>query len=128
LVDYVSECAADAGKSAAERQLQAKNTPAPKTPAPKPATPSARIERGEGMLSYVPQRIDLSRAHDKVKFYFRSASEMDKAVLSFTVDGKEVFSKKFSFLRPPEMERIEVDFTAFNLTAESKLSVSLKEV
>ena len=52
---------------------------------------------------------------------------MDKATLRITVDGNEVFKKKFAFLRPPEMQRIEIDFSAFGLKAASKVVVELEE-
>lgn len=112
LVDYVSECAADAGKNAVEY---------------KPHGTEVRIERGKGLLSYVPHRIDLSKPCDKTVFFFRSAKDMDKATLRITVDGNEVFKKKFAFLRPPEMQRIEIDFSAFGLKAASKVVVELEE-
>lgn len=112
LVDYVSECAADAGKNAVGY---------------KPHGKEVRIERGKGLLSYVPHRIDLSKPCDKTVFFFRSAKDMDKATLRITVDGNEVFKKKFAFLRPPEMQRIEIDFSAFGLKAASKVVVELEE-
>lgn len=112
LVDYVSECAADAGKNAVGY---------------KPHGTKVRIERGKGLLSYVPHRIDLSKPCDKTVFFFRSAKDMDKATLRITVDGNEVFKKKFAFLRPPEMQRIEIDFSAFGLKAASKVVVELEE-
>lgn len=112
LVDYVSECAADAGKNAVGY---------------KPHGTEVRIERGKGLLSYVPHRIDLSKPCDKTVFFFRSAKDMDKATLCITVDGNEVFKKKFAFLRPPEMQRIEIDFSAFGLNAASKVVVELEE-
>lgn len=112
LVDYVSECAADAGKNAVGY---------------KPHGTEVRIERGKGLLSYVPHRIDLSKPCDKTVFFFRSAKDMNKATLRITVDGNEVFKKKFAFLRPPEMQRIEIDFSAFGLKAASKVVVELEE-
>ncbi len=112
LVDYVSECAAAAGKNATEY---------------KPAGDCVRIEKGEGLLSFIPHRIDLSKPYDKVVFFFRSAKDMDKATLEFAVDDKSGFKKKFAFLRPPEMQRLEIDFSAFGLSKDSKITVSLKE-
>lgn len=112
LVDYVSECAADAGRNAVGY---------------KPSSDCVRVERGKGLLSYVPHRIDLSKPCDKVVFFFRSAKDMDKATLTFTVDGKEVFKKKFAFLRPPEMQRLEIDFSAFGLKKDAKVVAQLEE-
>ena len=112
LVDYVSECAADAGANAAHCA---------------PSGKCVRLERGKGLLSYVPHRIDLGKPQDRVVFFFRSAKDMDRGTLRITADGKEVYKKKFSFLRPPEMQRVEIDFSAFGLNEGSKLSVELEE-
>lgn len=112
LVDYVSECAKDAGANAVDF---------------KPSGKSARIEKGEGLLSFVPHRIDASKPCDKVVFFFRASKDMDKATLKFTVDGNEVYKKNFSFLRPPEMQRVEVDFSAFDVNENSKIVAIVEE-
>lgn len=112
LVDYVSECAKDAGANAVDF---------------KPSGKSARIEKGEGLLSFVPHRIDVSKPCDKVVFFFRASKDMDKATLKFTVDGNEVYKKNFSFLRPPEMQRVEVDISAFDVNENSKIVAIVEE-
>ena len=112
LVDYVSECAKDGGANAVDF---------------KPSGKSARIEKGEGLLSFVPHRIDVSKPCDKVVFFFRASKDMDKATLKFTVDGNEVYKKNFSFLRPPEMQRVEVDFSAFDVNENSKIVAIVEE-
>lgn len=112
LVDCVSECAKDAGANAVDF---------------KPSGKSARIEKGEGLLSFVPHRIDVSKPCDKVVFFFRASKDMDKATLKFTVDGNEVYKKNFSFLRPPEMQRVEVDFSAFDVNENSKIVAIVEE-
>lgn len=112
LVDYVSECAKDAGANAA---------------AFTPSGKCVRLERGKGLLSYVPHRIDLGKAADKVVFFFRSAKDMDRGTLRILADGKEVYKKKFVYLRPPEMQRVEIDFSPFGLNEGSKLTVELEE-
>ena len=112
LVDYVSECASSAGANAAAREKDGE---------------CVALSRGAGILSYVPHRICLAKPCDKVVLFFRSAKDMDRATLRITADGREVYKKKFAFLRPPEMQRIEVDFASFGLTAASVLEVSLEE-
>ncbi len=112
LVDYVSECAADAGAAAAERKSSGE---------------CVRIERGKGLLSFVPHRIDLAKPCDRVVFFFRSVKDMDKGTLKISVDGREMYKKKFAFLRPPEMQRVEIDFSAFGLKTDSAVSVELEE-
>ena len=112
LVDYVSECAADAGAAAAERKSSGE---------------CVRIERGKGLLSFVPHRIDLAKPCDRVVFFFRSVKDMDKGTMKISVDGREMYKKKFAFLRPPEMQRVEIDFSAFGLKTDSAVSVELEE-
>ena len=112
LVDYVSECAKDAGANAVEY---------------KPSGKCARIEKGAGLLSFVPHRIDVSKPCDKVVFFFRAAKDMDKATLKLQVDGKDVYKKNFSFLRPPEMQRVEIDFSAFGIDENSKIVAVVEE-
>jgi len=112
LVDYVSECSEGAGKNAVDF---------------KPAGESVRLNKGEGLLSFIPHRIDLSKDYSKVVFFFRSIKDMDKAELKVKVDGNEVFVKKYSYLRPPEMQRIEIDFSKFNITKDSKIEMIVEE-
>lgn len=112
LVDYVSECAKDAGANAVDF---------------KPSGRSVRIEKGKGLLSFVPHRIDVSKPCDKVVLFFRAAKDMDKATLYISVDGNEVFKKNFAFLRPPEMQRLEIDFSKFGITANSKIEIKVEE-
>lgn len=112
LVDYVSECAKDAGANAVDF---------------KPSGKSVRIEKGKGLLSFVPHRIDVSKPCDKVVLFFRAAKDMDKATLYISVDGNEVFKKNFAFLRPPEMQRLEIDFSKFGITANSKIEIKVEE-
>lgn len=112
LVDYVSECAKDAGANAVDY---------------KPSGRSVRIQKGEGLLSFVPHRIDLSKPCDKVVLFFRSARDMDKASTVIEVDGKETYRKNYSFLRPPEMKRAEIDFSAFGINENSKITIRVEE-
>ena len=112
LVDYVSENAAAAGKAAALY-----------TPAPQKYVP---LHADGNFLYIVPQRLDLNRDNTKVAVYFRSGGDFNNARLSVTADGREVFAKKYAFLRPPEMEKLELDFGAFGLTEESDIRFALQ--
>lgn len=112
LVDYVSQCASDAGVNAVGFSRSGE---------------SVRIEKGNGLLSFVPHRIDISKPHDKVVLFFRSSKDMDKAVLRIKVDGEEVYAKNFSFLRPPEMQKIEIDFSQFSLNTNSQIILEAEE-
>ncbi len=112
LVDYVSQSAHSAGHNAVGFMPQGE---------------CVRIEKGDGLLSYIPHRIDLSKSKDKVSFFFRASRDMDKATLRFIVDGASVYEKKFSYLRPPEMQVVDIDFDKFNLKKDSKISVEVEE-
>ena len=114
LVDYVSENAADAGKAAALYR------PAPRK--------NVALKTDGNFLYLVPQRLDLNRDNSKVAVYFRSRGDFNNARLSVAIDGKEVFSKKYAFLRPPEMEKLELDFGAFGIseTADVRFALQLQ--
>lgn len=113
LVDYVSESGEIAGKSAAAFAKGERNV--------------IEFEVGKNLLYLVPQRFNLSDENGKTVFYFRSREVLDKCALTLSVDGKEVFRKKYAFLRPPEMERIEFDFEPLNLTQSSKVAFEIEE-
>ena len=107
LVDYVSESGETAGKAAAEFNASARECIDAET---------------NGNISYiVPQKIDLKGDLSKVVFYFRSRDILKNCKLSITLDGGVVKEKKYMFLRPPEMERIVLDFSKCNLHKNSRL-------
>ncbi|MEN6594897.1 MAG: FAD-dependent oxidoreductase [Clostridiaceae bacterium] len=96
LVDYVSESGETAGRAAAtyskgrlgkEREL-------------------SPVSCDETLLYVVPQKLDRNTAETKRTFYFRSARDMDDAVLSVTKGEAVLLKKKYAHLRPPEMERL----------------------
>lgn len=111
LVDFVSESGALAGAAAARYRPGPRKTVA--------------IAASDDFLYFVPQRLDPDRLDGKTTIYFRSATDMKRPRLSLTVDGEEVFSKKYVFLRPPEMERLELDCSGWGLRADSKVRVTL---
>ncbi|MEG1744128.1 MAG: hypothetical protein RR215_00955, partial [Ruthenibacterium sp.] len=43
-------------------------------------------------------------------------------------DGREIFTKKYRGLRPPEMERVTIDFSAAGLAANSRVTLTLEEL
>ena len=107
LVDYVSESGETAGAAAAAYKKAERKT--------------IRLERGSGIMSLVPQMLDLEKAVDNVTVYFRSGEVVNNCSLKITIDGEEKFRKKYTFLRPPEMERLVIDFSAFNLNPDSRI-------
>ncbi len=112
LVDYVSESGEEAGKSAAFYI--------------KGETENVDINCSDKLLYLVPQRLDLNKDNSSVTVYFRSKDILDGCRLYLTVDGKEVLSKKYAFLRPPEMEKLTVDFSAYGINAKSKICFDIE--
>lgn len=117
LVDYVSESGETAGKAAAayvlhkkERQLIA-------------------LEAGEGIGYIVPQQLDLNDDLKNVTVYFRSRSEMDHVKFRITDGSEVVYERKIPFVRPPEMQRLKIDFSqlAVQHTAGLKAEIEVDQ-
>ena len=113
LVDYVSESGEAAGKSAARYRPGQQRTLIP-------------IMAGEGLLYAVPQRLDLQSDNSAVTLYFRSRQNLGRCRLVITADGREIFTRNYPFLRPPEMERLELDLSAQALTAASQIKLEIE--
>ena len=113
LVDYVTENAAAAGKNSAHYERK-ERIRVPLSP-------------GEGTAYVVPERLNLSAPLDDVTLYFRSAREMRNPTLKIKIDGKTVFQKKYPVVRPPEMERLSVDFSDFSIRKNQTVTVCLEE-
>lgn len=112
LVDYVSESGEEAGKNAAvytrkERKL-------------------LPIEASPALLYAVPQVLDLNKENKETVVYFRSRNPLTACTFKILVDGEELFKKNYPFLRPPEMERLQIDFDSFHLTEHSKISLDIE--
>ena len=114
LVDYVSESGEAAGQAAA-RWAAHGNT----------ERPFAEIKADNSLLYIVPQRLNVNELDSPVVIYFRSKDEMGRTRLSVMVDGNETYTKTYPRLRPPEMERLELDFKAMNIRRASAVNFSL---
>lgn len=113
LVDYVTENAAAAGKNSAHYEGKERIR--------------VPIRAGNGTAYVVPERLNLSVSLEHVTLYFRSAREMRNAILKIKIDGKIVFEKKYPVVRPPEMERLSVDFSDFSIRKNQMVTVCLEE-
>ncbi|MDO5448379.1 MAG: FAD-dependent oxidoreductase, partial [Clostridia bacterium] len=113
LVDYVSESGETAGKYAAHFALGADSVP-------------VEIHPNENILYIVPQRIDLSEDNHETVVYFRSKEVFDKATFRIVADGKTLFEKRYPFLRPPEMEKVVVDFESFNIRVNTSIRAEIE--
>ncbi len=113
LVDYVTENAVEAGKNSAHYHKATRvNVP---------------LNIGKEFLYIVPTVLNLGAAIDDVTVYFRASRDMRDATLALTVDGNPVFSKKYSALRPPEMERLKINFAEYGVNKDSKIEFTLTE-
>lgn len=99
LVDYVSEEAAQAGKSCAEYIKHGAATDGDNEITIKPT----------GAVRYtVPSFISPERMADKTVVRFRVSRNIRGAAVKITADGKEVFSRKRPIMAPGEMEQVVV--------------------
>ena len=112
LVDYVSESGETAGENAA-RYAAARRERVP-------------LEAGPNLLYAVPQMLDLCADNTRTTVYFRSRENLGACRFVITVDGKEVFARQYPFLRPPEMERLVIDFSAFGLTGGAQIRMDIE--
>ena len=96
LVDYVSASGELAGRSAAHFAAHTRDEVA------------LTISDDFGYL--VPQRLDRTEDNSGVTLYFRSAAVLGPCRVVLTIDGKEVWSRRYPFLRPPEMQQLTLDF------------------
>lgn len=113
LVDYVSESGELAGKAAAHYKQKKRSY--------------VKVEAEDSLGYIVPQKIEKTKESKKVIFYFRSRTDMEKAVFQITAGDQILFEKKYRNLRPPEMERLELDQSCFSDEKLEKISIGLKE-
>lgn len=110
LADYVSESGETAGRSAAAYAASRL-----KTGGRAPERRLTPLDAGPGFLYAVPQFVDLAapRRGELAAFYFRSrATETDGAVVRMSAGGTALLERRYPALRPPEMERFELDTDA----------------
>ncbi len=112
LVDYVSQNGEQAGRAAARYAPHARTL--------------VELQPSDDLLCLVPQTLDLTGGKDPLTVYFRSRGEENACTLEITVDGRAVFSKKYAFLRPPEMEQLTLQTADWGLTGQSVVRFELK--
>lgn len=113
LVDYVSESGEIAGRAAAKMAASG---------------PFCAIHASGDFLSTVPQRVDLSALSAPVTLFFKSRAERAASLLTVHAGEQLLFQKRYSHLRPPEMERVQLDLANKGLTAETEITLALTEV
>jgi len=105
LVDYVSESGEEAGKSAA---CFAKSNVDDYSRIVHNKRNTASFEFDSHFLCISPQRLDLNSMEEQTAVFFRSREERDDTRVTFNLNGRELFNKQYTRLRPPEMERISL--------------------
>lgn len=118
LVDYVSESGEITGQSAAdyassESPLQRKKI---------------SLEPGEKCLYIVPQQLDLNQDNSKTIVYFRSREIVEKSIFRIRAGERVIFEKKYPFLRPPEMEKLVVNFEKAGLSTGDQLTAEIEVI
>ena len=113
LVDYVSQNGETAGKNAASYKREKRAL--------------IEISVDKKLLYAVPQRLDLTKDLSEVDLFFRVANPENNATLSLLIDGKTFFTKKYTALRPPEMEKLRLDLSRCELSENSKIQLVLGE-
>lgn len=96
IVDYVSETAEIAGRSAAKYEYHHRNI--------------VNIIGGENVSYVIPQRIDLTKEHDRVVCFFRIKDKFDSARLTVSAKGKPLARRKYTNLSNSSLQRIIIDF------------------
>lgn len=117
LVDYVSESGEIAGKSACKYIDSNCNV----------SIKDMKINVSDDFLYMVPQNLNLNNLSDKTDIYFRSKRDRNNVVLKLLINGKDVYEKKYQFLRQPEMEKIILDFNKFNIKDTDKIEFIISE-
>lgn len=109
LVDHVSESGRQAGKNAAQFVKKERAL--------------IPVDADKNFLYVVPQKLNLCADNSAVDFYFRSSGEFNNCRVTVKADGKEIITKKYAFMRPPEMEKLTVDFSGVHLGINSQITV-----
>lgn len=125
LVDYVSESGELAGAAAAEYTRQSENADT-ETGKNKKAD-YAELKPDASLQYLVPQKLDLTDDLKSVVFYFRSREVLSGGTLVFLLNGTEIFHKKYRNLKPPEMERLEMDLSSFGIGRNSRLEIAIRK-
>jgi NADPH-dependent 2,4-dienoyl-CoA reductase/sulfur reductase-like enzyme len=140
LVDYVSESGETAGRAAARFAATVaaavNNNPANSAGPAGMAAGNllfwerrfADITGDRGILCLSPQKLDLSHIEGETTVYFRTAYERGKTLLRVKAGEKEVFTKRYNRLRPPEMERITLSLEDAGLRPGDSVNLTLEGI
>ena len=123
LVDYVKESGEAAGHAAARWAITGWIN------ARRNGTRTfAEITTDDSLLYILPQRLNVGKIISPTTFYFRSSCQMEKPLLSVTLNGNEIYRKIYPRFHPPGMERLVLDFEELSIGNGSTLNFSLSQV
>jgi len=71
------------------------------------------------LLYVVPQFVDMDSSESHAVVYFRSREELGATLVQVTASGEMVARHRYPHLRPPEMERLEIDLSRIPADATS---------
>lgn len=114
LADYVSESGEAAGRNAA-RYASRQRALIP-------------VSADSSFLYTVPQYVDVNALDEKAVFFFRSVQEREKTCIRLLLDGNKIMEKTYRHLRPPEMERLELDLGGLKYDNDSKFEFVMEEL
>ena len=97
LADYVSESGEIAGNNAALNKVNNRNL--------------VKVTVDDKIAYVVPSHIDTNKPLKDIVFYFRSKNVLENKVLHICVNDKQIYTKRFNNIRPPEMERVVTDLS-----------------
>ena len=108
LVDYVTESGERAGLAAAAF-VAGRPT----------GRPIPLVADSTALLYAVPQFVDMEASAQAAVIYFRSREELGETLVQVTAGGEMVVRHRYQHLRPPEMERLEIDLSRIPADATS---------
>lgn len=94
LADYVSESGEIAGLFATKNNEKTRDL--------------LPINVDSSLLYLVPSHLDLNRQSEDIVAYFRSSQDLENTTLLIEADSQVIYKKRYTKLRPPEMERIVI--------------------
>lgn len=135
LVDYVSESGEIAGRAAARRARSTEPSGDSDPGFPRARGPTVIPIQARGAVLYqVPARLNLvafptpsaprpareeAGGEEPIVLYFRASREIETARLRVRLCGETLFERVFRFLKPPEMERIELAMPGIRKAVEA---------
>jgi hypothetical protein len=127
LVDYVSQSGDDSGRAAAHYAFATHSTDSAIS------RKLVSIKACEEFSYVVPQRVDINRLSaepnsEGITAFFRVKAVRGRSDLSVSVDGQEIFRKRYKQLRPPEMEKVVIPFAGLDLNEDSTIVFEMEKI